>query len=71
VIGNREDYNWAKYVITKHDLDKKVSNILMSPVFGEVQNLDLAAWILEDKLMNVRFQVQLHKYIWHPETRGV
>jgi len=42
----------------------------MSPVFNALENIDLAGWILEDRL-NVRFQVQLHKYIWHPETRGV
>jgi 7-carboxy-7-deazaguanine synthase len=42
----------------------------MSPVFNEIENIDLAGWILEDRL-KVRLQVQLHKYIWLPETRGV
>ncbi len=69
VIGNREDYEWSKDIIFKYSLDKK-SKVLMSPVFNVLENIDLAKWILEDKL-NVRFQVQLHKYIWHPETRGV
>jgi 7-carboxy-7-deazaguanine synthase len=71
VIGNREDYDWSKEIIKKYRLTEKVSQVLMSPVFGEVENIDLASWILEDKLNKVRFQVQLHKYIWHPETRGV
>jgi len=71
VIGNREDYNWSKEIIRKYRLTEKVSQVSMSPVFGEVENIDLAGWILEDKLNKVRFQVQLHKYIWHPETRGV
>jgi 7-carboxy-7-deazaguanine synthase len=69
VVGSREDYLWTKDIIAKYNLDKRFT-VLMSPVFGEVENIDLAKWILEDKL-DVRFQVQLHKYIWHPETRGV
>jgi len=70
VIGSREDYEWSKNVLEKYNLIQKVSQVLMSPVFDEVENIDLATWILEDNL-NVRFQIQLHKYIWHPETRGV
>lgn len=69
VIGNREDYDWAKNIINEYSLlDKAI--VLMSPVFGKIQNINLANWILEDKLQ-VRFQIQMHKYIWHPETRGV
>lgn len=71
VIGNRIDYDWSKEIIRIYRLSEKVSQILMSPVFGEVENIELANWILEDKLKNVRFQVQLHKYIWHPDTKGV
>src|SRR3990172_10258199 len=70
VNGSRDDYDWSKNIINKYSLNKIVSSVLMSPVFGEVENIDLASWILDDKLNNVRFQVQLHKYIWHPETRG-
>jgi 7-carboxy-7-deazaguanine synthase len=70
VIGSREDYDWAKDILDKYDLVNKVEQVLLSPVFDKVENIDLANWILEDKL-NVRFQLQMHKYIWHPETRGV
>ena len=42
----------------------------MSVVFGKLEPIQLAEWVLEDKL-NVRFQLQMHKYIWSPETRGV
>lgn len=70
VIGNREDYEWAKEILNKYDLVNKVEQVLFSPVFDKVENIELANWILEDKL-NVRFQLQMHKYIWHPETRGV
>jgi 7-carboxy-7-deazaguanine synthase len=69
VIGSRDDYDWSKDIIKKYDLTNRF-NILFSPVFNEIQNIELAKWILEDKL-NVRFQLQLHKYIWHPETKGV
>ena len=69
VIGNREDYDWAKGIIVKYDLMGKCS-ILFSVVYGELEPITLVNWILEDKL-NVRFQLQMHKYIWHPETKGV
>lgn len=69
VIGNREDYEWAKEKIQEYDLMIHCP-VLMSVVFGELEPLQLADWILEDKL-NVRFQLQMHKYIWNPEMRGV
>jgi len=69
VIGNRADYEWSKEIILKYGLAEKAT-VLMSPVFDELNNIDLATWILNDRL-NVRFQIQLHKYIWLPQTRGV
>ncbi len=69
VIGTREDYDWSKEIISKYDLNGK-HEILFSVVFGELEPLTLVNWILEDKL-NVRFQLQMHKFIWEPETRGV
>jgi len=69
VIGNREDYEWSKEIIEKYNLKDKCK-ILMGCVFGELSNVELATWILEDHLP-VRFQIQLHKYIWEPERRGV
>ena len=69
VIGSREDYLWSKDIIEKYDLDKK-SAILFSVVFGKLLPVELVNWILEDKL-NVRFQLQSHKFIWKPEVRGV
>ncbi len=70
VIGSKEDYDWSKNKIQEYDLSNKVRQVLFSPVFDKIENIDLAGWILEDRL-NVRFQLQMHKYIWHPETRGV
>jgi 7-carboxy-7-deazaguanine synthase len=69
VIGNREDYAWSKELISKYDLKDK-SEILFSVVFGELEPVSLVNWIIEDKL-DVRYQLQMHKYIWHPETKGV
>ncbi len=69
VIKDRDDYNWAKEIIDRYNLIKRC-NILISPVYGEIEPRELAEWILEDNL-NVRLQIQLHKVIWHPEMRGV
>jgi len=69
VIETREDYDWAKNIIKNYKLDDK-TQILFSPVFGKVNYELIVKWILEDKL-NVRFQLQMHKFIWDPEKRGV
>jgi len=70
VIGSREDYEWAKEQIERHNLAKRAGTILFSPVHGEFSDADLASWILEDRLP-VRFQKQLHKIIWPEIMRGV
>lgn len=69
VIGNREDYEWSKKIISTYELDRKCA-ILFSVVFGALEPVKLVNWILEEKL-DVRFQLQMHKIIWHPETKGV
>jgi len=69
VISNREDYDWSKEILTKYQINKKC-DILFSVVFGLLEPITIVNWILEDKL-NVRFQLQMHKFIWHPETKGV
>ncbi len=69
VIGTREDYDWSKEQIVKYKLNEKCS-VLFSVVFGELEPLTLVNWILKDKL-DVRFQLQMHKFIWEPDTKGV
>ncbi|HEY6192885.1 MAG TPA: radical SAM protein [Bacteroidota bacterium] len=69
VIGDREDYDWSKRMIAEFEIDRR-SPVLMSVVFGKLEPVQLSEWILSDKL-NVRFQLQMHKYIWNPETKGV
>ena len=69
VIGTREDFDWAKEMITRYEIHKRCP-VLMSVVFDELKPIRLAEWILQEKL-EIRFQLQMHKYIWHPETKGV
>lgn len=69
VIGSREDYEWSKDIIEKYNLAAKCS-ILFSVVFGELEPVTLVEWILDDKL-SVRFQLQMHKFIWELDTKGV
>jgi 7-carboxy-7-deazaguanine synthase len=70
VIKDRADYEFAKEVIARHDLASRDAAVLMSPVHGVLDPKTLSEWILGDRLA-VRLQLQLHKYIWSPTTRGV
>lgn len=70
VIRDRADYDFAKGVVEKYGLIGRVAAVLCSPVHGVLDAKQLAAWILEDRL-EVRLQLQVHKYIWDPGTRGV
>ncbi len=70
VVRDREDYDWMRAFIERERLAERCREILASPVFGEIVYRDLAAWVLEDRLP-VRLQLQLHKFIWNPEERGV
>ncbi len=69
VISDRRDYDWAVDVVRRSQLAEKCS-VLFSPVFGAQELQPLAEWLLQDRLP-VRLQVQLHKFIWDPDTRGV
>ena len=70
VLMDESDYVWAKDIITENKLSDKFENILMSPVYGELSPKDLVEWVLKDGLQ-VRVQLQIHKYIWAPDERGV
>lgn len=70
VIKDRTDYEFAREVVTTYGLVDRVAAVLFSPVHGVLDAKHLAAWILEDRL-EVRLQLQVHKYIWDPGTRGV
>lgn len=70
VLGDRADYEWARTLVRERRLDRKPFSVLFSTVFGKVSSRDVAEWIIEDRL-DVRFQLQLHKYLWEPTARGV
>jgi 7-carboxy-7-deazaguanine synthase len=69
VIASRRDFDWTVATICEHQLDKRFT-VLLSAVFDRVKLADLAGWLLESRL-NVRMQLQMHKFIWDPKARGV
>ena len=70
VVQDRADYEFARDVIARHEFPRRAAAILMSPVHGVLDPKLLSEWILADRLP-VRLQIQLHKVIWSPTTRGV
>jgi 7-carboxy-7-deazaguanine synthase len=70
VLSSREDYEWARALIAKERVVERAGEVLLSPVHGELDPRELVAWTLEDTL-NVRVQLQLHKYIWGRDAQGV
>jgi 7-carboxy-7-deazaguanine synthase len=70
VIKDRADYEFARDVIARHDLAARAGAVLLSPVHGVMDAQALSEWMLADGLP-ARLQLQLHKFIWHPGTRGV
>jgi len=71
VIASRRDYDWARDLTREHGLTQRCRAVLISPAWGLVSPADMAAWVLEDRWFDVRFQLQLHKVVWEPSTRGV
>ena len=70
VLADRADYDWAKALIAREQLNARVAEVLLSCVHGELDPRQLVAWVLEDGL-EVRVQLQLHKYIWGAKAEGV
>jgi 7-carboxy-7-deazaguanine synthase len=70
VVQDRPDYEYAKDVIARHDLPARAAAVLMSPVHGVLDPRTLSEWMLADRLP-ARLQMQLHKLVWSPTTRGV
>jgi 7-carboxy-7-deazaguanine synthase len=70
VVADRSDWEYAQNVINKYELQTRARAVLISPAWGQIDLQDLAAWVSQSGL-NVRMQLQLHKYIWGPEVRGV
>jgi 7-carboxy-7-deazaguanine synthase len=70
VMGSLEDYEWSRNNVERYDLSTRCHAVLFSPIFGRIDPREIVEWILADKL-NVRFQLQMHKFIWSPTQRGV
>jgi 7-carboxy-7-deazaguanine synthase len=70
VVKDRADYEYARDVITRHRLAGRVAAIHLSPVHGVLDARTLSEWVLADRLP-ARVQLQIHKFIWAPGTRGV
>jgi 7-carboxy-7-deazaguanine synthase len=77
VISSRRDYEFARDFIRQHSLGQRVRQVIFSPVHADpegawpgMSSRDVTEWILADGLP-VRLGLQLHKFIWHPATRGV
>jgi len=63
VIKSRKDYDWCKMQIDQYKLSDK-TNVIISPCFGDINERELAEWIIKDNLP-VRFQIQMHKILWN------
>lgn len=70
VVLDERDYLYARDFMDTHCLADVVDEIIFSPVFAQLPPIRLAEWILRDNLQ-VRVGLQIHKFIWDPETRGV
>ena len=70
VMGSREDYEWSREKVERYNLTSRCHAVLFSPIFGRIDPRQIVEWILADKL-DVRFQLQMHKFIWSPSQRGV
>jgi 7-carboxy-7-deazaguanine synthase len=70
VVADRADYEFAREVIARYDLAARAGAVLLSPVHGGLEPQRLAEWMLADRVP-ARLQLQLHKVVWHPDTRGV
>jgi len=70
VIADRGDWDYAQAVVQKYDLQNKAGAILISPAWEQIDLKALADWVSSSGL-NVRMQLQLHKYIWGADVRGV
>lgn len=70
VLGSEGDYQWAREKVNEYGLSGRCGTVLFSPVFGKIDPRQIVEWILRDKL-DVRFQLQLHKFIWEPDKKSV
>lgn len=71
VVGGRQDLIKAKEIIEKYQLVQKGCGIYLSPCFGKIAPVDIVEFLVKERLNDVNVQLQLHKFIWNPDKRGV
>jgi 7-carboxy-7-deazaguanine synthase len=70
VVADQADWDFARKVIDDYDLESRARAVLISPAWGVIDLKELAGWIAASGLQ-VRMQLQMHKYIWGPDVKGV
>ena len=70
VVADRADWDFARRIVNDYELETRTRSILISPAWEQIDLQELANWILESG-MNARMQLQMHKYVWGPDARGV
>jgi 7-carboxy-7-deazaguanine synthase len=70
VVAGRDDWEFARDIVVRYELTKRSRAVLISPAWGEVDLKELADWVASSGL-EIRMQLQLHKYVWGPDVRGV
>lgn len=71
VVGSREDLIKSKEIIETYGLIKKGCGVYLSPCFGRIEPSEMVNFLVEQKMNDVNIQLQLHKFIWNPDKRGV
>lgn len=70
VVGDEKDLDTAREIIESYALDER-TRVFISPVFGRINPEDIVDYMIENNMNDVKLQLQLHKFIWDPEMRGV
>ena len=70
VVSDEEDLERAYEISKRYHLNGKC-NLILSPVFGRIEPEEIVTFLIENQLNDVKLQLQLHKYIWDPQKRGV
>ncbi|HEU4596940.1 MAG TPA: radical SAM protein [Pyrinomonadaceae bacterium] len=71
VVADRADWDFAREIIERYELESRALSVLVSPVWGSTDLVELAELVASSGIRNARMQLQLHKYIWGPEVHGV
>ena len=71
VVGSRKDLDTAKRIIKRYHLVERGCGIYLSPCFGKIEPSEIVDYVVQNRMNGVNVQLQLHKFIWDPDKRGV